>query len=60
MATPIECGAACSVTVELAPAPPQSDNIADIGLVFSLFLTACVVVFCAKQLANLFRAPDEK
>jgi len=56
----IECGAQCAVTVQLAPAPPTSENIADIGLVFSLFLGAAVVVFCARALLDLFRAPDEK
>jgi hypothetical protein len=56
----ITCGSQCEVTVQLAPAPPSSDNIADIGLVFSLFLGAAVVVFCARALLDLFRAPDEK
>lgn len=56
----IECGAQCAVTIELAPAPPSTDNVADISLVFGLFLGAAVVVFCARALLDLFRAPDEK
>jgi hypothetical protein len=56
----ITCGSECAVTVQLAPAPPSTDNLADIGLVFSLFLGAVVVVWCARELLNVFRAPDEK
>ena len=52
----IECGAACSITVELAPAPPSTDNLADIGLVFGLLLGAAVVVFCARQFLKFFEA----
>lgn len=50
----VECGTACTVTVELAPAPPSSDNLADIGLVFSLFLGAAAVIFMAKLLLKFF------
>ncbi|WP_455240219.1 hypothetical protein [Variovorax durovernensis] len=56
----INCGSQCAVTVQLAPAPPTAENLTDIGLVFSLFLGAAVVVFCARALLDLFRAPDEK
>ena len=52
----IECGAACTVTVQLAPAPPSTDNIADIGLVFGLLLLAAIVVFCARQFLKFFEA----
>lgn len=52
--TTIECGTACTVTIELAPAPPSTDNLADIGLVFSLFLGAAAVIFSAKQLLKFF------
>ena len=50
----IECGSACTVRVELAPAPPSTDNVADIGLVFSLLLGAAIVVYCARQLLKFF------
>jgi hypothetical protein len=52
----IECGAACSITVELAPAPPTSDNIADIGLVFGLFFGAVLGVFLLRQFLKYFEA----
>lgn len=58
--TTIECGTNCAVTLQLEPAPPSTDNIEDIGLVFSLFLGAAVVVYCLRELLNLFRYPDEK
>lgn len=56
----IDCAGSCSVTLELAPAPPNPENLADIGLVFTLFLGAAVVVWCARALLDLFRAPDDK
>jgi Fe2+ transport system protein B len=56
----IECSAQCEVVVQLAPAPPQTENLTDIGQVFILFLSAVAVVFMARQLLNLFIAPDEK
>lgn len=56
----IQCTTDCTVTVQLAPAPPQTDNVADIGMVFGLLLVAAVAVFCMRQLLNIFIAPDEK
>lgn len=51
----IECSAGpCSVTVELAPAPPSTDNLADIGAVFALFLGAAAVIYMAKLLLRFF------
>ena len=52
----IECGAACSITVELAPAPPSEENMQDIALLFGLFLVAAVIVFCARQFLKFFDA----
>ena len=61
MADPtIQCTTDCTVTVQLAPAPPQTDNLADIGMVFGLLLSVVFAVFCMRQIANLFIAPDEK
>ncbi|MFS2205142.1 hypothetical protein [Variovorax sp. Varisp36] len=56
----IQCTADCTVTVQLAPAPPQTDNLADIGVVFGLLLGIVFAVFCMRQLLNLFIAPDDK
>lgn len=52
----IECGAACTVTVQLQAASPTSDNIADIGTVFSLFFGAVIAIYCIKQLLKFFGA----
>lgn len=52
--TVIDCGTECAVTVQLAPAPPSSDNLADIGAVFALFLGAAAVIFMAKLLLRFF------
>lgn len=58
--TTISCGAECSITVHLKPAPPDAQNLADISMLFGLFLVAATVIFCARQLLNLFRvAPNE-
>lgn len=56
----IQCATACTVTLQLEPAPPSTDNLADIGLVFSLFFGAAIAIFCAKQLLNFFlKQPHE-
>ncbi len=51
----INCDGACSVSVELKAAPPDPENVADIGMLFGLFLVSAVLVFCARELLNLFR-----
>lgn len=53
--TTVECGAACSIAVQLTPAEPDPEHIADIGTLFALFLGAAVLVYCMRQLLNLFR-----
>ena len=48
------------VTVQVEPAPPSEEHIADIGVVFLLFLVAVVSVMCARRLLNLFNvSPTE-
>ena len=56
----IQCSTACTVTIQLQPAPPSTDNLQDIGLVFSLFFGALISIYCVKQLLNFFmRQPHE-
>ena len=50
----ITCGTACTVTVQIEPAPASEEGIADIGTVFTLLLVSAVVVFCGRGLVNLF------
>lgn len=60
MAEPIviECATACTATVQLEPAPPSSDFIADQAEVWGLFLVVAIVVLCLRKLYDLFdKAP---
>lgn len=50
----ITCGAACSISVKLEPAPPSEEHMADIGLMFGGFALVCTIVYCGKKLINLF------
>ena len=50
----IQCGSACTVTLQVEPSPASQERLADYGDLFLLFLTTLVVVFCAKGLVNLF------
>lgn len=50
----ITCGTQCEVTVLIEPAPASEERIVDIGTVFTMFLVAAVIVFCARGLVNLF------
>ena len=56
----IQCGSACTVTLHVEPAPASAERLADYGLLFGLLLLACVVVFLARSLANLFWTNHEK
>ena len=49
----IECSTACTVTVQLSPAPPSADDVADITAVAGILLVALAGVWGAKQLLNL-------
>lgn len=50
---PIECSTACTVTVQITPAPPTEENIADIAVAAGLLAVLLVSVWGAKQLLNL-------
>ncbi len=55
MADPVVCSGECTVSVQVAPVPLTPEEVADIGVLFGLLLVACVMVYCAKQLLNLFK-----
>lgn len=47
-----------TVTVVVEPAPVDPDHIADMSAMWSLFLVAAVVIFCARRLLDLFRVDE--
>lgn len=60
MADPVVCSGSCTVSVAVAPVALTPEQVTDIGLMFSMFLAACVAVYCAKQLVNLFKIDSDK
>lgn len=51
---PIECSGACTVTVQIEPAPPSPENLTDLGAAWGLMLLALLMIWGAKQLYNVF------
>lgn len=49
-----------TVVIQVEPAPVNPENIADISLLFTLFLVAAVIVTCARSLLALFRVDHAK
>lgn len=49
-----------TVVVQLEPAPPSEDRIKDLGLLFGLVIAACIAVWGAKQILNLFSINPEQ
>ncbi|WP_374670200.1 hypothetical protein [Acidovorax temperans] len=47
-------GETVTVVVQLEPAPPDEERITDLAALFGLVILACVSVWGAKQLLNLF------
>lgn len=47
-------GETVTVVVQLEPAPPNEERMADLLALFGLVILACVSVWGAKQLLNLF------
>lgn len=43
-----------TVVVQVEPAEPNEERMADLLALFGLVLAACVVIWCAKQVLNLF------
>jgi len=50
----VTCGAACTVTIQIAPAPATADDLADIGTAFGLMLMVVLLVWGARQIYNVF------
>ncbi len=43
-----------TVVVQLEPAEPNEERMADLLALFGLVIGACVVIWCAKQVLRLF------
>ena len=56
----VECGTACTVTLQVEPAPASDERLADYGTLFGWLLAAGVVIFCARGLVNLFWSNSER
>lgn len=56
----IQCGSACTVTLQLVPSPASDERLAMYGELFALLLGALVVVFLARALVNLFWTNHDK
>ncbi len=50
----IECATACTVTLQLEPAPVTTEKLEDIGLAFGLMLMTVILVWGGRQLYNVF------
>lgn len=54
----IECSTACTVTVQIEPTPITLERIEDMGLVWSGFLLAAVVIIGLRKIFDIFdKAP---
>ena len=48
-----------TVVVQVEPAPPDEERLQDLSTAFGLMLVVVIVVWCSKQLLNLFSVnPD--
>lgn len=57
----IQCTEACTVTIQLQPAPPDPSHIADYSTMFGLFFLAALVIFCARKVYDFFdRTPHHE
>ena len=43
-----------TVVVQVEPAPPNEERLADLLALFGLVIGACIVIWGAKQILNLF------
>lgn len=50
----IECATACTVTLQLEPAPVTTEKLEDIGVAFGLMLFMVILVWGGRQLYNVF------
>lgn len=50
----IECTTACTVTLQLEPAPVTTEKLEDIGVAFGLMLFMVILVWGGRQVYNVF------
>ena len=50
----ITCGTACTVTVQIEPAPLDAAKLEDIGIAFGLMLLFVILVWGGRQLYAVF------
>lgn len=50
----IDCGTACTVTLQLEPAPVTTEKLEDISLAFGFMLMIVILVWGGRQLYNVF------
>jgi flagellar biogenesis protein FliO len=56
----ITCGAACTVTVQLEPAPASDERIADMTELFYLMMMVVIAVWGGRKLYDFFnRGPND-
>lgn len=56
----ITCGSACTVKVQLEPAPIDQERIQDQTDLFYMMLMVCIAVWGGRQLYNFFnRGPND-
>ena len=58
-ADPIVCSGNCTVSVQVAPVPLTDEQITDIGLLFGVFVCSAVIIYCLKQLLNIFKVNSD-
>lgn len=56
---PVVCSGNCTVSVQVAPVPLTDEQILDIGLLFGFFLSSAVIIYCLKQLLNIFKVNSD-
>jgi len=43
-----------TIVVQVTPAPPSSETLADLSELAMLFFVACIAIYCMKALIRLF------
>lgn len=43
-----------TIVVQVKPAPPDSETLADLSELAMLFFVACIAIYCMKALIRLF------
>ncbi len=48
------CEGSCTVSVVISPEPVSVERVADMGLVFGLFMLAAIVIYFGRQMLGIF------